>query len=161
MKNGWIIYFNSIKSCIIRLCYCMFAYYCFTKIDFGIKAAALQSLASLHSQGGLSLVGSNGTGAGSSDLNPAGISSLAALANFNSQSKWRIPTNLAEEWNPIMTWNWIDINAMNMQNLAALAAIASNGNSAGIPSLTNSGKSLSVSLQYCSSSCNCCACSIR
>ena len=33
---------------------------------------------------------------------------------------------------------------MNMQNLAALAAIASNGNSAGIPSLTSSGKSLPV-----------------
>jgi len=86
-----------------------------TQNSIASTQAALQSLASLHNSGGLSLGGSNGT-AGSNDLNPAGISSLAALANFNSQN----------------------INAMNMQNLAALAAIASNGNSAGIPSLTSS-----------------------
>jgi len=78
--------------------------------------AALQSLARLHNQAGLSLADSNATGAGAGDLNAAAIPSLAALANFNSQN----------------------INAMNMQNLAALAAIASNGNSAGMPSLSGS-----------------------
>ena len=33
-----------------------------------------------------------------------------------------------------------DINAMNMQNLAALAAMASNGNASGLSTLSGSGK---------------------
>ncbi|XP_046636675.1 CUGBP Elav-like family member 1 isoform X2 [Daphnia pulicaria] len=75
--------------------------------------AALQSLANLQSQAGLGMSGNGSPGSAVNDLN----SSLAALANFNSQN----------------IFGSLDINAMNMQNLAALAAIASNGN--GIQSL--------------------------
>ncbi|XP_057367766.1 CUGBP Elav-like family member 1 isoform X1 [Daphnia carinata] len=76
--------------------------------------AALQSLANLQNQAGLGMSGNGSPGSGVNDLN----SSLAALANFNSQN----------------IFGSLDINAMNMQNLAALAAIAGNGNG-GIPSL--------------------------
>ncbi|XP_057367767.1 CUGBP Elav-like family member 1-A isoform X2 [Daphnia carinata] len=80
--------------------------------------AALQSLANLQNQAGLGMSGNGSPGSGVNDLN----SSLAALANFNSQN----------------IFGSLDINAMNMQNLAALAAIAGNGNG-GIPSLGSGG----------------------
>lgn len=102
-------------------------------------------MANLQTQAGLALNGSSSPASGVGEMNPASGLSLAALANFSnpgifsSLGKWHPVVNVASF--PVRvfllsslllkrTFLLADINAMNMQNLAALAAIAGNGNGA-------------------------------